>query len=594
MNQVDEYGPLQFGSLGGDGKLDESQLNIALHKEQRIDRWMLKFGDGLSAILVKETRQALKSRQFVWTYFALLAVILVFALFTLTGSLANDLTSQLGPNLLFGFMCILGFPLGIILPFSTFRSMSKEYEDGTLQMISITTLSPFQIAAGKLGSALLQMLIFVSVLAPCMSFSSLLEGVTIGQIGVGLLVAITGSFSLCCLGLFFGCTVRTSGLSIVSNLFLLGGCIFMYGLFNSFVGALTFQSNFFQIFSTPEGTVGLYGAIAAGLSSAAICFVCATSMIAFDTENRATNVRIAILVQQALFFSFFAAILMLSENSTRMYFTTAVGCSITLSIYWLVMGAMMVSTNPIIGNRVRRGFPKTLFGKSFFGLLMPGLNRAYLFSIANLIGCNLICLLLVAYSQNATPVRLGPGMNLDFVTSSALILINLVYSFLFLSLTFLLLNTLTKFGVSRLNPLFGLLMAAFIALLGPLFGYLIQYSLFYRELGDSYSTLQAFVWWATWQEYLSSGFSASMVNTTVIVGIIVAIVGILAFMTASRSITFTGLETPNRVLRDEQDRKKEIKEEKMKQEEDRFEDLFQETKEPTSSEIGSKLNSSDP
>ncbi len=47
----------------------------------RIDRWCESFGDTLNPILVKETRQALKSRQFVMTF-----SVLLFAAIMLTAS----------------------------------------------------------------------------------------------------------------------------------------------------------------------------------------------------------------------------------------------------------------------------------------------------------------------------------------------------------------------------------------------------------------------------------------------------------------------------------------------------------------------------
>ena len=75
--------------------------------------------------------------------------------------------------MLCGYFIILTIPVLIIVPFSAFRSLAAEREDGTFELLSITALSSRQIVTGKLGSAMLQMLIYYSALAPCIAFTYL-------------------------------------------------------------------------------------------------------------------------------------------------------------------------------------------------------------------------------------------------------------------------------------------------------------------------------------------------------------------------------------------------------------------------------------
>lgn len=66
--------------------------------------------------------------------------------------------------MLYGYFLVLSIPLIVVVPFSAFRSLAAEREDGTFELISITALAR-QIVGGKLGSAILQMLVYFSALA---------------------------------------------------------------------------------------------------------------------------------------------------------------------------------------------------------------------------------------------------------------------------------------------------------------------------------------------------------------------------------------------------------------------------------------------
>ena len=112
---------------------------ISSEKSHWFERFNETCSEWCSSILVKETRQALKSRQFIWTYIVLLVCVGVWTVIGLTFS-GNSY--QIGPTLLIGFFMILGFPLAVIIPFSAYRSLAREFEDGTISLISITTMKP--------------------------------------------------------------------------------------------------------------------------------------------------------------------------------------------------------------------------------------------------------------------------------------------------------------------------------------------------------------------------------------------------------------------------------------------------------------------
>src|SRR5689334_1490161 len=89
----------------------------------RLERWTAWASDYLNPILVKETRQALKSRQFVIT----------FSLLLLAGWLWSMMVLSWGPSIYYGaaggdvfagYFCILCLPLIVVIPFGAYRSLA--------------------------------------------------------------------------------------------------------------------------------------------------------------------------------------------------------------------------------------------------------------------------------------------------------------------------------------------------------------------------------------------------------------------------------------------------------------------------------------
>ena len=119
--------------------------------------------------MVKETRQALKSRQFVITFSVLLFAALGW---TIVGSLSmmpQIYNTPSAPRMLIGYYIVLAIPMLLVVPLAAYRSLEGEIDDGTLELLSITTLSPWQIVLGKLASAMLQMLLYFVALFPCVA-----------------------------------------------------------------------------------------------------------------------------------------------------------------------------------------------------------------------------------------------------------------------------------------------------------------------------------------------------------------------------------------------------------------------------------------
>ena len=110
--------------------------------------------------------------------------------------------------MLVGYYIVLSVPLLIVVPYAAFRSLAGEWEDGTFELLSITTLSARQIVAGKLASAVLQMMVYYSALAPCIAFTYLLRGIDIVTVALLLGYSFAASLLLSSFGLMMATVTR--------------------------------------------------------------------------------------------------------------------------------------------------------------------------------------------------------------------------------------------------------------------------------------------------------------------------------------------------------------------------------------------------
>ncbi len=505
-------------SLGKAATVQIPASSITHLPEGRLAKARDWLSDRFSSIMVKEARQALKSYQFFGTYTLVIVAVAAWALIVFvdgaTGLQRRPNWEQISEMLYTGFCLILGVPLGIVVPFSAFRSLAKEYEDGTIQLISITTMKPRQIVIGKLGTALLQMTIYLSVVAPCIALTYMLDAISYPLIMLTLSIAIGGSVFLTILGLLLAGASRSYTLGMgISVFFVLGlGGLFIAwcNLIPEMVSGSFFDANFF---TTTEGQIVTFGFIAFFGSTAILMLTAAAAQISFESDNRSTAIRIAFLVQLALFLAM--AIMISPYMRVRMesLFVVAVFCG----HFWLIAGSLMVGERPELSQRVQRSLPKSVFWRSFVSLLMPGPGRGFLFAIACMAGSILAvavatCFESIAaggqmlgsmvvggFSQSSTfnadyqamiamlPSTSTPAMSDIFVS----VMLVTVYPIFYLSLTYLTLVVLrasTRIQLSgAVGPLAGLMLSTFFVFTTTVGVYTIWYNLGGDANGYRYS-----------------------------------------------------------------------------------------------------------
>ena len=104
--------------------------------------------------------------------------------------------------------------------------MASELDDGTFETLSLSTLTPRHILIGKLSVAALQLLIYFSVLAPCIALTYLLRGLTLDVIAMTLILLASCSLAVSAIAISVAAFARNRVQQVFFSIVLLGGQVF--------------------------------------------------------------------------------------------------------------------------------------------------------------------------------------------------------------------------------------------------------------------------------------------------------------------------------------------------------------------------------
>jgi ABC-type transport system involved in multi-copper enzyme maturation permease subunit len=514
------------------------------------DRAASWLADRCSPILLKECRQALKSRQFLWTFLLLLLATLLWSFFGVSSQLATSANTS-GLSMLVGYMTILTFPLFLIVPFAAFRSLASELDGETIQLLTITTMTPKQIINGKLVSSLLQMLLYLSVLVPCIAFTYLLRGVDLGEMFSFIGYQIVGSIALCSLGVMAaGLTKFTSGRWVIAL-----GLLFLLILCT--LGWTTFQGEMLgsAFFDDTDGRSFINFIFLVVATTGWVCYRAAAALISFPADDRSSKIRFALLIQHMVILGAFFGIRLARFGpitDDRQLTTLA---AVFSAHYWLLMGSLICGENPGMSERVRRELPKSLLGQSFRGLLMPGPGRGYLFVLTQILGWATIFWLIGVQAD----YRTNQLFDFDFLIQSASFFVgNAMHAIFYLSLSWLVVSWIR--GKRRLSPFAGLLTMMFVFSLVSVF----TFSLHNFVTSDAASGFDSnfsvllsgnWWWWLSWLIETSQPTGSfavvndeALASAAIIVSLAAGALMVVCLMRACRELVAPAAAVPERVL----------------------------------------------
>ena len=374
-------------AIAPDQREHASAIQQLVEGETAWDKRLIAWSDWVNPILVKETRQALKSRQFSWTLMLLTIVILAWSVLAIVGMIPSIYYNSSGAGMLIGYAIILIVPALIVIPQSTFRSMASELEDGTFETLSLSTLSPRHILVGKLSVAALQLIVYLSVIAPCIALTYLLRGITLEVIAMTISIIASCSLALSAIAISVASFSRTRMQQVFFSIILLAGQVFCA----IWTGAIL-------IGLVGTGGYGLERWIAFGMFLLAVILYgwlllrCGACAIGFSSDNRSTPIRIPLLVIGLLMSMMEGFMIVAYGNDSSAgvgmnYMQEMIAAAvISLFIHWGVAGSIIMGERGTIPARARRSLPSSLLGRVFLTWLNPGAGPGYIFILLSFMG----------------------------------------------------------------------------------------------------------------------------------------------------------------------------------------------------------------
>ena len=360
------------------GQESDSPFAVKVNVWDRVDRWIERSGEKLNPILVKEARQALKSKQFLITFILLLICGWGWSLMAVAILGRNVYYAPSGPFLLVGYSIILTVPLLLIVPFAAYRSLASEREDGTFDLLSITTLSSRQIVSGKLGSAVLQMIVYYSALSPCIAFTYLLRGIDIITIMLLLFYTFLASLILSVFGLLVATITHIRHLQILLSVALLLGLVAATIGWCALAIALVTEADSAP-YDESEFWIGQLAFVTGYVAYFVLFLLAAGAQLSFASDNRSTKLRVVMLVQQVLFTGWVMYYwLTYRWDEIPFFFMSCAG------IHWMLMGALLTGVLAHLSPRVKRRLPQSYMGRAFLTWFNPGSGTGYIFAVVNL------------------------------------------------------------------------------------------------------------------------------------------------------------------------------------------------------------------
>jgi hypothetical protein len=359
-------------------QLPASDSTAPLRWWDRVERALVRSSEWLNPILVKEARQALKSRQFMVTFGLLLLFGWAWSLLGVALLSPGVYFAPGGRTMLTGYIFILLVPMLVVVPFSAFRSLAAEREDGTFELLSVTTLSARQIVTGKLGSAMLQMVVYYSALAPCIAFTYLLRGIDILTISLLLYYAFLISTLLSALGLLVATISKTRHWQVLLSVSLVIALV-AADIIASWFGAMVIWATGSAEYDNLYFWIVQLAVVMFCLSYLVLFVLGAAAQISFASDNRSTKLRVVLLGQQLLWV-FWMVYLWLETREEEVLFVIMPFAA----IHWYAAGALMSGESAKLSPRVRRSLPHSFLGRMFGTWFNPGAGTGYVFCVVNL------------------------------------------------------------------------------------------------------------------------------------------------------------------------------------------------------------------
>jgi hypothetical protein len=408
----------------------------------RLEAALDKAGEYLNPILVKECRQALKSKQFLITFALVLTCAWGWSIVGVALQGPDVYFSFSGPDIFYIYFLILAFPLLIIVPYGTFRSLAGEREDRTFELLAITTLKPRQVISGKLGSSVLQMLVYFSAVSPCLAFTYMLRGIDVLTIVFMLIYIFAASLAFSLLSLLVATVTAEKHWQVVLSVVLILGLAFAFLMTCGISYEMLRWSHFG--FDDEEFWLAHGAMLTAYVSYFALFFFAAAGQLTFSSDNRSTPLRIVMLIQFLLFTGWMTWGVWIGGGFAEQDFGAFITIYLVFSgLHWYVMGTLLCGEWPYLSPRVKRQLPQSFLGRSLLTWFNPGPGTGYMFALGNLLAAVVVALVALTFWYTINPAA-ATARFASFDRVLAFIAAGFSYVVIYLGLGRLIVNVLQR------------------------------------------------------------------------------------------------------------------------------------------------------
>ncbi len=210
-----------------------------------------RFGE--NPVILKELKGRMRGRQafiVLSVYLSLVSLIIGViypSIFGASGSMTDPDQRQMAGKVIFGSVVLVELLLvSLIGPALTAGAISSERERQTFDLLRTSLLSTRALVLGKLGSAVVYLLLLILSAVPIQALAFLLGGVGLGELVVSGLMLTVSALAFCALGLFFSSFMkRTLSATVTSYATILGSTVLLivFAISTSYLVNSLYSSN---------------------------------------------------------------------------------------------------------------------------------------------------------------------------------------------------------------------------------------------------------------------------------------------------------------------------------------------------------------
>lgn len=328
-----------------------------------------RLSDRLNPILVREVQQAVKGRVFPLMIMLALGISVVIA--AVVGS--NYAEGATGRGAFDAGLATLVPLVLFIIPMQAYNSMRTELKGGIVEQLLLSRLSPGAVLSGKLQAAMVQFVLYVSVMSPLLATSYLLRGVDLPTIAISLVFALIICISATAFAVSSAAQAVVPALQPIANLgvaFGLGvGTVSMIGFvassnYSRSVGWLVRSNGFGMVVS---------GIVLLAVISTAMSWLAARTFLLHAFENKSTGFRIFMFCLPVLAYGW-----MISFVDSPYWSESFPVVTFVLLIVGVIFGVFMVTEQKQLSPRVWAHVPASRGVARLMTPLLPGRDRGFL------------------------------------------------------------------------------------------------------------------------------------------------------------------------------------------------------------------------